>query len=70
MIRAVELIILTIIIMLQFKTESGRPFVLKLRVDKLIKVANSVMPLPRRVRLCEGRHPELFENTGFPPSRE
>jgi hypothetical protein len=25
---------------------------------------------PKFRHACEGRHPELFENTGFPPSRE
>jgi hypothetical protein len=31
--------------------------------DKLVKS-------PKFRHACEGRHPELFENTGFPPSRE
>jgi hypothetical protein len=25
---------------------------------------------PKFLHACEGRHPELSENTGFPPSRE
>jgi hypothetical protein len=32
-------------------------------IDKLVKS-------PKFRHACEGRHPELFENTGFPPSRE
>jgi hypothetical protein len=32
-------------------------------VDKLVKS-------PKFRHACEGRHPELFKNTGFPPSRE
>jgi hypothetical protein len=33
------------------------------KIDKLVK--------SRLFRhACEGRYPELFENTGFPPSRE
>ena len=32
-------------------------------IDKLAKS-------PKFRHACEGRHPELFENTGFPPSRE
>jgi hypothetical protein len=32
-------------------------------LDKLVKS-------PKFRHACEGRHPELFENTGFPPSRE
>jgi hypothetical protein len=31
-------------------------------VDKLVKS-------PKFRHACEGRHPELFENTGFPPSQ-
>jgi len=31
-------------------------------VDKLVKS-------PKLRHACEGRHPELFENTGFPPSQ-
>jgi len=34
-----------------------------LNIDKLVKS-------PKFHHACEGRHPELFENTGFPPSRE
>ena len=33
------------------------------RFDKIVKS-------PKFRHACEGRHPELFENTGFPPSRE
>jgi hypothetical protein len=32
-------------------------------IDKLVRS-------PKIRHACEGRHPELFENTGFPPSRE
>jgi hypothetical protein len=32
-------------------------------LDKLVKS-------PKFCHACEGRHPELFENTGFPPSWE
>jgi hypothetical protein len=34
-----------------------------LNIDKPVKS-------PKLRRACEGRHPEPFENTGFPPSRE
>ena len=36
---------------------------LKSKIDKLVKG-------PKFRHACEGRYPELFENTGFPPSRE
>ena len=36
-----------------------------LKLTNAWKIRNIVMPL-RRGRLCKGRHPELFENTGFP----
>jgi len=44
------------------------PYILRLHFsssnpDKLVKS-------PKFSHAFEGRHPELFENTGFPPSRE
>ena len=34
-----------------------------INIDNLVKS-------PKFRHACKGRHPELFENTGFPPSRE
>ncbi len=35
----------------------------RIKLDNLVKS-------PKFRHACEGRHPELIENTGFPPSRE
>jgi hypothetical protein len=35
----------------------------KKEIDRLVRS-------PKFRHACEGRHPEIFEKTGFPPSRE
>jgi len=40
--------------------------IMKKSRTKFDKLAKS----PKFRHACEGRHPELFENAGFPPSRE
>ena len=39
-------------------------------LEGLLKKDDKLVKNPKLRHACEGRHPELFENTGFPPSRE
>jgi hypothetical protein len=45
---------------------------LKLRysIDFKKKKKDRLLRSPKFRHACEGRHPEIFEKTGFPPSRE
>jgi len=44
-------------------------FIGELKIEYSIK-NDKLVKSPKLRHACEGRHPELFENTGFPPSRE
>jgi hypothetical protein len=43
--------------------QTGKDSCFALNFDRLLKS-------PKFRHACEGRHPKIFENTGFPPSRE